>query len=341
MDIIIKSFNRPYYLDRCIQSIYKNVVDSDFTIKILDDGTPERYLTRLIEDYPEIQVYRSEFYTEKSTAIEEDISCFGNAAATAIPIKLWVEAAQDATDYFLLLEDDIWLTEKINLKATHDFLSGKGIFFLKLFWLGNDKLIESKLKERTDFISVYRPQIFTSNPFLFKAIFIMDRLKSRAALTFLRIYSKERFLKYYTIYSVAGVVFKKEYFLNLWKNHKNSVDESLQLFNAVRFYDRNRDLNFARSNVEVAKTGFMSSATNQYKKYEGVDLDMFAFNRILNEAWYKNDFDAMEDFPKDLNQERIDEILDKENHPFAQKKEWQKWVDQFKKQFTSFGCNID
>ena len=39
MDIIIKSFNRPYYLDRCILSILKNV-KGDFKIKIVDDGTP-------------------------------------------------------------------------------------------------------------------------------------------------------------------------------------------------------------------------------------------------------------------------------------------------------------
>lgn len=340
MDIIIKSFNRPYYLDRCLQSIYKNVIDSDFTIKILDDGTPEKYLTRLKEKYPEIQIFKSESYNEKSAQITSDNAHFDNNQAI-IPIKLWIEAAQNATDYFLLLEDDIWLTEKINLNATQTFLTTKKIFFLKLFWLGNDKLQEKKLIEKTGFINVYKPQLFASNPLLFRIIFRMHRWKSREILTFLRIYSKEKFLKYYTIYSVAGVIFKKEYFLNLWKNHNNSIDENLQLFNAVKFYNKNPDLNFAQTTVEIAKTGFMSSATNQYKKYEGVDLDMFAFNRILNEAWYKNNFDVMEGFPKDLDQEKINKILEHENHPFAQKKEWQKWVERFKRQFQSFGCNID
>jgi len=341
MDIIIKSFNRPYYLDRCLQSIYKNVADADFTIKILDDGTPEKYLQRLIENYPEIQIYKSESYNEKSAKIVEGASYSGNIHKADIPIKLWIEAAQNATDYFLLLEDDIWLTEKINLKVTQAFLTSKKIFFLKLFWLGNDKLVESKLTEKTDFISVYKPQLFTSNPLLFRLIFRMDRLKSRAILTFLRIYSKDRFLKYYTIYSVAGVIFKKEYFLNLWKDHKNSVDEHLQLFNAVKYYHKNNAMHFARTNVEVARTGFLSSATNQHKNYEGIHLDMFELNRILNEAWYDNGLDAMGNFPKDLDEQKIATILEKANKPMAQREEWQKWVGRFKQQFRSFGCNID
>lgn len=169
----------------------------------------------------------------------------------------------------------------------------------------------------------------------------MDRLKSRAVLTFLGLYSKEEFLKYYTIYSVAGIIFKKEYFLSLWNNHKNSVDEHLQLFNAVKYYYKNNAVNFARINKEVVKTGFLSSATNQHKEYEGIDFDVFALNKILNEAWYENRLDVMENFPKDMNEEKIASILEKENQLHAQKAEWQKWVERFKKQFTSFGCNID
>ncbi len=43
MEIFIKSFNRPFYLDRCLQSI-ENFVEGDFCIKVHDEGTPETYL---------------------------------------------------------------------------------------------------------------------------------------------------------------------------------------------------------------------------------------------------------------------------------------------------------
>ena len=46
VNIFIKSFNRPYYLDRCLQSI-ENFVEGDFCVKVLDDGTPETYLSKI------------------------------------------------------------------------------------------------------------------------------------------------------------------------------------------------------------------------------------------------------------------------------------------------------
>lgn len=42
MDILIKSFNRAFYLDRCLQSI-ENFVEGDYTVKILDDA-PKKLL---------------------------------------------------------------------------------------------------------------------------------------------------------------------------------------------------------------------------------------------------------------------------------------------------------
>lgn len=321
------------------------MLDTDFTIKVLDDGTPEKYLKHLSAKYPEIEIYKSDFYEDKVAKITNESSYSGNAAKADIPIKLWMDTAQKATDYFLLLEDDIWFTEKIHLKDTESFLRRENVFFLKLFWLGNDKLIEKKRTKENEvgnaFINVFKPQVYTLHPFLFRVIFKMNRFKIRKVLTYLGIYTYERFLKYYTIYSVAGVVFKKEYFLSLWSNHKNRVDERLQLFNAVKYYHQNRTINFANTTKEVLKTGFLSSATNQNKKDDGANFDVFTFNKILNEAWFEGDFNVMENFPGDLNQEKIARLLEKENHPRAQKKEWQHWVSNFKNQFISFGCKID
>jgi glycosyltransferase involved in cell wall biosynthesis len=59
MDILIKSFNRPYYLDRCIQSVKKFVVNSDYKIIVLEDGTPEKYLNKIIEKHPEVRLLKS------------------------------------------------------------------------------------------------------------------------------------------------------------------------------------------------------------------------------------------------------------------------------------------
>jgi glycosyltransferase involved in cell wall biosynthesis len=338
MDILIKSFNRPYYLDRCIQSIVLNSQNSEYKIVVLDDGTPQKYLDKLLKKYPEIKILKSDLYDEKSNAIANDIQIINSK----IPIELWINSAKNASNYFLLIEDDFWFTTAFNLKKFRLNLETDKIKMLKLCWLGNSKLLPEKTISHNNLYSIYCPNLYTENPFLFNLIFRIDRFKIRKILTFFKFYNEERFLKYYTIYATSGAVFKKKYFLNLWKNHKNSVDEGLQLLNAVKFINKKKkSSNFGFSNIELMKTGFLSSASNQNKAYDDVAIDMFAFNKIINEAWFNNDFDAMENYPKDLNSEKMEAILVNSNNPLAQVSEWKKWVQAFKNQYISFGCKID
>ncbi len=51
VDIVIKSFTRPYYLERCLYSIYKFAV-GDFRVQVLDDGTLPEYLARIKQLFP-------------------------------------------------------------------------------------------------------------------------------------------------------------------------------------------------------------------------------------------------------------------------------------------------
>jgi hypothetical protein len=50
MDIFIKYFNRPFYLDRCIQSVFQDVV-RDFCVTVLRDGTRVKYLDVQYRDW--------------------------------------------------------------------------------------------------------------------------------------------------------------------------------------------------------------------------------------------------------------------------------------------------
>ncbi len=338
MDILIKSFNRPYYLDRCIQSILLNSQNLEYKIVVLDDGTPQKYLDKLLDKYRDIKIVKSDLYDEKSNAIANDIQNINSK----IPIELWVKSAKNASNYFLLIEDDFWFTKSFNLKKFRLNLEVDKIKMLKLCWLGNPKLINENTNSHNNLYSIYGPNLYIDKPCLFNLIFRIDRFKIRKILTFLNFFSEERFINYYTIYATSGAVFKKKYFLNLWKNHKNSVDEALQLFNAVKFINKKKkSAAFGFSNSELMKTGFFSSASNQNKEFKNVAIDMFSFNKIINEAWFNNDFDAMENYPNDLNAEKIEAILIKSNNPLATISEWNKWVQEFKNQYISFGCKID
>jgi len=65
LKIYIKSFNRPYYLERCIKSIYLNVIDQNLEIIVLDDGTNPKYLSLIKEKYPNVLIKESPFFEEK------------------------------------------------------------------------------------------------------------------------------------------------------------------------------------------------------------------------------------------------------------------------------------
>ena len=334
MDILIKSFNRPYYLERCIQSIYANVLDDVISITILDDGTPKKYLEKILNKFPEVVIVKSALYAEKSNYIEHNLKI----EKTQIPIHLWLNAAKNATEYFVLLEDDIWFTQKINLLETKAILQKEKIYFLKLFWLNNPKLVHGITNKVLEYITIYSPKVFTKNPILHRLIFGITRFGNRKLMQFLNLYSKDKALQYYSIYGVAGVVFHKDYFLSLWNNNNNEVDENLQLIKAVKFWYKNPHIQFARTNSEFVATGFLSSATN--KSFNATNFDLFQFNKIINEAWYADEFRATEDFLSDLNTLEIAAILSNENHSKAQVEDWNQWVFDFKKQFQDIGCTI-
>ena len=136
------------------------------------------------------------------------------------------------------------------------------------------------------------------------------------------------------------MIFKRDYFLSLWKNHKNTIDENLQLYNSVKQYYKN-DIVYAHSNAEIVTQGILSAATNQFKDFKEVHSDMFLFNKIMNEAWYQNEFDVMKNYPKDLDMERMEEIIKKENNKNLDSNLWKKWVLHCKNQYRNFGCIVD
>ncbi len=337
MDILIKSFNRPYYLDRCIQSILDFVIVSKLKIIVLDDGTPEKYLKKIQNKYPFIVILKSEYYTEKTNLINNNSLNF----IPKIPIDLWLTSAKKATDYFVLLEDDIWLKKSINLDKLEIDLKQKNLLMLKLYWLGNPKLIPTKILNKLNNIFVYKENLITKNRFLYKLIFHVQRLKINKIMIYLKINSEQRKLDYYHIYATAGAIFNREYFLKLWDKHDNEVNEYLQICNALKFIKNNKNCCFGFLENEIVKTGFVSAATNLYKNYPNIDINMFVLNKILNESWYNDKFNTTSEFDEDLKNSEIESILNYHDNKKAKASEWEKWTTAFRQQYKDFGCKID
>lgn len=339
MDILIKSYNRPYYLDRCLFSIDKHVALGDGKVVVLDDGTPPVYLDKIKEKYPNVCIKKSAFYEQKVRFTSEG----KRPDKYVIPIDLWVDSAKNASENFILIEDDTWFIEDVNLDEIDAEITQNNVALTKLYWIGNPIINQNKKETPLKHIVLLKPKLLTSIPALYYFVFYkFDRFKIRKMLRFFKIHTDEKHLAYYTIYAVAGMVFNKNYFAQLWKNHKNGVDEGLQIFNAVKVLRKQRDkLKFARYHREVLRTGFMSAATNQHKEGFAVDVDMFAFNKILNQAWLKGELNVIGSLPYDIDQQEIVKVLENDSEKAISPQDWSSWVDIFKGNYTKIGCKID
>ncbi|MDR2121579.1 MAG: glycosyltransferase [Flavobacteriaceae bacterium] len=341
MDILIKSFNRPFYLDRCISSIYR-WVEGKYNIKVLDDGTPGKYLNKIQKKYPEITIVKSENYTEKEKAIEENLHEGKEINGFKIPTRLWTQAVREASPYFIITEDDVWFTKKINVDSLEKIMTKENISLLKLGWLGNTTLSDgcTHYKINSDITAVH-PNLFTA-PFFIMNGFFFNKFKFFSLLYKLGLVTNETKSKYWVLNSILMGMYKKEYWLEIWKNANGKVDEKQQLLNASMYYrkhKKNRTL-IAQLTTEAMKTTFISSATNSYHSY-GYKFDVNRFNHIINEKWNNDEFDPLENFPKDFSERYISSFLDDAKNEKATSSEWKKWAEKFKAQYRDQGCEVD
>ncbi len=330
--ILIKSFNRPFYLDRCLESIFLNV-EGNFSVSILDDGTPKKYLDRIIEKYPNVSVRLSEHYNEKQKLIDEQKEIDG----FTIPVKLWKSEVEKSTDYVLVTEDDVWFTQKVNLDELTAEMKKNKSSLIHLGWLGK-KDMESAEQSDHPMIQYYDlSDVFSSNQFVMDAL-IYNKFKLFSILYRLGFVSNKTKTKYWKLNSILMGIWQKEYWLYVWKDSNGKVDEKEQLRNAAVWLNRNKKNKklIAKTTDERMKTTFQSSATNSYHKY-GNEFDANRFNRLINEAWYNGEFDPMQNYPADIESGYFEKFLEDD----AQIENFRKWVKRFKEVYSGIGANVN
>lgn len=334
IDIFIKSFNRPYYLDKCLDSIYKHCQKQTFNIIILDDGTPARYLDKITRRYPEVRIIRSPFYEHKIQLIEEHVkNTATKVTGLTIPASFWLsEILKSQGDYFLLLEDDIWLTRDLDIDATIAVMRQEKIALLKCANYGNEYFVDGKVKNVTDEICTIIPNIKIKSPFLYKEVMMNNRLKSLSVLYRLKAINTRDFSSYYMIYYVAGAFYNKYYYEYLWSGFEGTVNEKEQILNVLKYRKKYPDHKYGFLKQDVINTSFTSSATNMF---EGINLDVFVFNYILNEAW-ENDYISVYG-KNEIDEKVITAVLKQANHPLATTAEWKKWIERFTDQYKKAG----
>jgi hypothetical protein len=337
MNVFIKSFNRPYYLDRCIHSVLLNVTQKNLSIIVLDDGTNPKYLKKIKEKYSNVEIRRSPFYEEKVSKIDNYLTNGAVIQEMEIPTQFWLSnIIENKDDYFMLLEDDIWVTEKIILDDTIDLMRLHSMCMLKLFYFDNPRLVSGKLTAVSNSINLIQPKLFTKSEFLFKWLVLGNPFKIWSILRRFNV-PNTHVVNYYTIYNVAGAIFSKEYYAYLWEGFTGKVKESEQLIKALRYNNAKKAIAYGVTKKDFLNTSFSSSATNTFAH---IDFNPFHYNNLLNEAWYNGELDPMSGYPNDIPDIEIEKVLKKGNHKLASIGEWQKWVNQFKEQYQNIGFSV-
>ncbi|MBT1706131.1 glycosyltransferase family 2 protein [Chryseosolibacter indicus] len=336
MDVVIKSFNRPYYLERCLKSIRQHI-RGYASIIVLDDGTPEQYLDKIQTGFPDIRIYRSEYYSQKAEAIQLHLCGKKAYAQLNIPVRFWREHIERVSDFFLLLEEDAWVTQPIDLGVLSETMRKNNVNITKLFWASSKDIIRGEKTKLNREVELIAPQLPIQNQ-AFASVLLTNKYRLKSLLIKCNVITSRFFLPYYNLYTVSSAIFNKQYWLYLWKDAQELVNESEQLKKALLWMNLHKQRTFAKSPEERIKTSYITTSVNSFRS---IHFDFIKFNHYLNQAWFQNKLDVMENFPNDFTERYLGSFIQSQNDSSCSITQWKRWVKAFKSQFTSMGLTTD
>lgn len=208
---------------------------------------------------------------------------------------------------------------------------------VKIGWSGNERVNQGDKYPISGELEEITPALPCNSKLWYKAI-ALNRFKLRAVLYRLGLITDTYDLPYYTMYTVAAAFFSRDYWLYLWKDAQQKVNENQQLVNALDWKNRYPADKFGRTMKEFSKTSYLSSATNNFKD---ISFDMIVFNRVMNEAWYNGKLDPMENFPLDFNVSYLNSFLAAAADERCTVTGWGQWTVKFKSQYIKMGCHVE
>ncbi|WP_313373405.1 hypothetical protein [Chishuiella sp.] len=321
MNILIKSYYRPHLLDRCLRSIYEKIVDvNDLKITVLDDGTPQKYLDKINQKYPQVDFKFSNYRDEKIIKIQNHLDGIQKYHDTRIPTDLWYDAIEESSEILIITEDDVWFVDNFNMNFYVKEMKKFGIHILKM---GRD-ITETKNYELTEKIAYHNPKYIIKSHKVY-SLLLNNSFNLRNNLMKYNLLPKYWRNELWKMYDIPMAMTRKDYLLHIWKDKYKRVVEDLQLVNAVSWdFKTNGKHKYTLLKNRVMDTTVRSSASfNSFNIQDNFDL--IKFNYILNELWYNDEFNEYENYPKDFSVDYIyDILLKKENKEFADK--WKKWT---------------
>lgn len=321
MNILIKSFYRPHLLDRCLRSIYERVSDAkDIEITVLDDGTPQKYLDKIKQKYPQVKFEFSKFRDEKIKKLDRHLQGIEQYHDVRIPTDLWYDAIAQSSDILIITEDDVWFVDDFNMHLYAQEMENYNIQILKL---GRD-VTETLNHPLTDTINYHNPKYVLRSAKLYRLL-LNNSFKLKDRLSALGLLPKYWRNELWKMYDIPMAMMRKNYLLYIWKDKYKRVIENLQLANAVSWglKTKGETKYTLLKNRAMDFTARSSASFNAFNIKENFDL--IRFNYILNELWLNGQFDEYQNYPHDFSVDYIYNILiEKESKAFAD--QWKKWT---------------
>lgn len=321
MDIVIKSYNRAYLLDRVLYSIFHFVKNGLGKIYILDDGTPNEYLDILKQKYPSIIIVTSPNYQDKINGKH------GNFGA---PIQFWRQKIQAISPYFVMMEDDTWFVKEIDLSAFESELEKNNGYFCKLTWWGNQQKNAGKITPISKEIDALAPSAG-----YWKECIVKNKYFLHSILLKLNLMPKNPFLGLYGFYDVAGHIFRRDFYNFVWPESQTKIEEMIQLGKGAEWYRKQQGKGLFKSTTEFIVTSFVSSSTGAKEK---LGFDMPQLNSALNEAWKRSKFDSLCNFPSDFTLDYIASFLFSFTNEEIEN--WKHWSRDFRSHFIEMGSDL-
>jgi len=298
MNIYIKTFNRPFYLERCIKSVLFNVSNYDEII-ILDDGTQKEYKEKIIQLFPQVK-----WVTNADGAKYELVRSGNSQKAKELygdPASFWLrEVMNDAHDYFLLIEDDTWFVNMLDLNHFEDVLIKEKGVICKLFWGEYNAELENAYISRK------------------------HRLWNDLAIHVINP-SIQRVEDVYKIYIVAMAIFRKDYYENALRKVNHFADETTQITESLAFFQNMPEVSYCKTNERFIYQGWATSVRHDDAITVDVGINSFDFVDILNEAWFDNRMDVLANYPLDFDMDYLVDLFKAAELPTEKVKVYMDW----------------
>lgn len=344
MNILIKSYNRPYLLHYTLKSIFKNII-GDFNITIVDDGTPDCYLMKIKEEFPSIQINKTIYHAEKSNIILHYEKNIVKTEPIKLPHADWNKIANDFTaDYFLVLEDDQFIVKKIDLNKIVKVIKDNELQLLH-FNVLNKKFFNFNIVKELNNIYIYNSKFQLSKIKKFNLNFypsnlfkpVLNILK-KFNFKYLQIDFKNDILDLYNIYIISGVIYRKSYWSRCVDSSEDELNEKYQIHCAGNYnLKTNGNLCFGVTKKRHIKTTLNNTSLGLNR---GTNFDPTLFNILVNKLWYKNDLNYFDESNYELNVNYISNFLKLMNYPNCTFTEWIKFTGMFENAYKELGFDL-